>query len=319
MIRKELDVTRRSVLRTALSGTAASFLPLFSEARAAALGITQIAPGVFVHQGQYAEVNPDNGGDISNMSFIVGGQSVAVVDTGGSALVGTAARDAIAAVTALPVRYVINTHMHPDHIFGNAAFSVDKPEIIAHRKMARGLAARADGYLTRNKGWMGGGKFAGTSIVPPTKAVDDTLDIDLGGRVLRLKARETAHTDNDLTVLDLDTQTLILGDLAFAGRIPTIDGSIVGWLKLIDALKTEKVARVVPGHGPPSMSLNEALLPLERYLKSVASDVRAAIKDGRTLSETTETAALAEKDNWLLFDENHKRNVTAAFAELEWE
>ncbi|MEQ1652572.1 MAG: MBL fold metallo-hydrolase, partial [Hyphomicrobium sp.] len=59
--------------------------------------------------------------------------------------------------------------------------------------------------------------------------------------------------------------------------------------------------------------------PLERYLKAVASDVRAAIKDGKTLAETTETAALSEKEFWLLFDEHHRRNVTAAFAELEWE
>ena len=88
---------------------------------------------------------------------------------------------------------------------------------------------------------------------------------------------------------------------------------------MIDTLKTETVARVVPGHGPPSMSMSEALLPLERYLKAVASDVRAAIKDGRTLADTTETAALSEKDSWLLFSEHHKRNVTAAFAELEWE
>jgi quinoprotein relay system zinc metallohydrolase 2 len=323
MTQNQRGLTRKAFLRWAALSALLPFLPVVRRAEAAALGVTEVAPGLFVHQGNFADVTPENAGDISNMSFIVGAESVAVVDTGGSALIGASALAAVKAVTDRPVRYVINTHMHPDHVFGNAAFSAPlagmKPEFVAHHKMARGLAARSEGYLARNKGWMGADNFVGTEIIMPTKAVTETLELDLGGRVLTLTARPTAHTDNDLTVFDTVTSTLILGDVAFAGRIPTIDGSILGWLKLIDVLKTETVARVVPGHGPPAMSMSEAVLPLERYLKAVATDVRAAIKDGKTLAETTETAAMTEKDAWLLFSEHHKRNVTAAFAELEWE
>jgi quinoprotein relay system zinc metallohydrolase 2 len=313
------QLTRQGFLRGAALTALLPLLPRIAQAEAAAIGVVEIAPGIFVHQGKYADVNPENGGDISNVSFVVGSTSVAVIDTGGSAQVGTSVRLAIAAVTSLPITHVINTHMHPDHVFGNAAFADLRPDYVAHHKMARGLAARAEGYLSRNKGWMGDENFAGTTIVMPTKAVTETLDIDLGGRVLHLQARPTAHTDNDMTVLDALTGTRILGDIAFAGRIPTIDGSIAGWIKLIDVLKTEPAQRVVPGHGPPSMQMSEALLPLERYLKAVATDVRAAIKAGRTLADTTETAALSEKESWLLFSEHHKRNVTTAFAELEWE
>jgi hypothetical protein len=67
------------------------------------------------------------------------------------------------------------------------------------------------------------------------------------------------------------------------------------------------------------MRFPDALAPEEHYLKTVADDVRAMIKQGRTLSEAMKTAALSEKDAWLLFDEYHARNVSAAFAELEWE
>ena len=312
-------LTRQAFLRFAALSALLPFLPVVRKAHAAAIGVTEVAPGVFVHQGKYADVNNGNGGDISNLSFIVGKEAVAVIDTGGSAHVGASVMQAIAAVTDRPVRFVINTHMHPDHVLGNAAFAANTPEFIAHHKMARGLAARAEGYLSRNKGWMGDDNFEGTRIIMPTKAVTDTLDIDLGSRVLHLETRPTAHTDNDMTVYDPLTDTLILGDIAFAGRIPTIDGSIAGWLKLIALLKTQTPARVVPGHGPPSMSMSDAMLPLERYLKAVATDVRAAIKAGKTLADTTETAALSEKESWLLFSEHHKRNVTAAFAELEWE
>jgi quinoprotein relay system zinc metallohydrolase 2 len=312
-------LTRQAFLRGTALAALAPFLPVISRAQAAAIGVTEVAPGIFVHQGQYAEVNPGNRGDIANMSFIAGKACVAVIDTGNSAHIGASVLEAITAVTALPVRYVINTHMHPDHVLGNAAFADLKPEFVAHHKMARGLAARAEGYLSRNKGWMGEDNFEGTRIIMPTKAVTDVLDLDLGGRTLHLQARPTAHTDNDMTIYDPLTGTLLLGDLAFAGRIPTIDGSIAGWLRLIEVLKSEPSERVIPGHGPPSMRMSEALLPLERYLNAVATDVRAAIKAGRTLADTTETAAQSEKDSWLLFSENHKRNVTAAFAELEWE
>jgi hypothetical protein len=67
------------------------------------------------------------------------------------------------------------------------------------------------------------------------------------------------------------------------------------------------------------MPCPEAAKPLLRYLDRLATDVRGLIKDGRTLSEATASAGLSEKDAWLLFEDYHARNVTAAFAELEWE
>ena len=66
------------------------FLPVIRRAQAAAIGVVEVAPGLFVHQGRYADVNPENAGDISNMSFIVGKEAVAVIDTGGSARIGAA-------------------------------------------------------------------------------------------------------------------------------------------------------------------------------------------------------------------------------------
>ncbi len=312
-------ITRQEFLRTAAASALLPFLPTVSRARAAAIGVTEVAPGIFVHQGIHALVSPENAGDIANASFIIGAEFVAVIDTGGSAKVGAALAEAIAAVTPKPVRTVINTHMHPDHVFGNAAFEAGKPEFVAHTKMARGLANRAERYLKRNREMIGDAAFEGTKAILPTKAVQEPLEFDLGGRVLTLTARPTAHTDNDLTIFDSATGTLFAGDLVFSGHIPTLDGSILGWLKLIDGLEKEPANRVVPGHGPPSMAWPDALAPMKRYWTAVATDVRAMIKDGKTLSQAAATAGQSEKDNWQLFDEHHVRNVTGAFAELEWE
>ena len=312
-------LTRQEFLKAAAASALLPFLPAISRAQATAIGVTEVAPGIFVHQGKHELVSPENAGDIANASFIVGAESVAVIDTGGSAHVGTTLAEAIAAVTNKPVRTVINTHMHPDHVFGNAAFEAGKPEFVAHYKMARGLANRSERYLKRNREMIGDAVFEGTKAILPTKSVQEPLEIDLGGRVLKLTARPTAHTDNDLTIFDPATGTLFLGDLLFSGHIPTLDGSILGWLKLIDVLEKEPASRVVPGHGPPSMTWPDAMAPVKRYWTVVATDVRAMIKDGKTLSEAAAMAGQSEKDAWKLFDEHHVRNVTSAFAELEWE
>jgi quinoprotein relay system zinc metallohydrolase 2 len=283
------------------------------------LTVTEIAPGVFVHQGRYEIFTPRNAGDTSNSGFVIGDSAVAVIDTGGSPRVGAALLASIRARTGLPIKYVINTHMHPDHVFGNVAFEGEKPTFIGHAKLPRALAARADRYLAINKELLGAA-FEGTRIVPPAELVKDRLEVDLGGRKLVIEAHPTAHTDNDLTVFDEKTGTLFLGDLLFARHVPALDGSIRGWLALIDKLAARgDVKLAVPGHGPASMPWPAALAPEKRYLSTVADEVRKQIKEGKTLAEAAASAGLSEKDAWLLFKEYHARNVSAAFAELEWE
>ncbi|MDO9383016.1 MAG: quinoprotein relay system zinc metallohydrolase 2 [Hyphomicrobiaceae bacterium] len=281
--------------------------------------VEEIAPGVFIHRGVHALASAGNGGDICNAGFVVGTSGVAVIDTGGSLRTGAAIRAAIAAKTPLPVTHVINTHMHPDHVLGNAAFAADKPVFAGHHKLLRALSERSEGYLEAAKEQLGSDAFAGTDIVLPTLGVESESKIDLGGRTLTLTARPTAHTNNDLTVRDSSTDTVFLGDLVFVEHLPTLDGSLRGWLKLLDVLETEPAARVVPGHGPVSMAWPAAATDVKRYLNVLAADVRKSIAAGSTMTSAMETAAQGEKDKWQLFAEHNARNVSGAFAELEWE
>src|SRR5215510_5736919 len=151
----------------------------------------------------------------TNACFVVGNESVAVIDTLGSAVAGSKLRDAIRTVTNKPIRYVINTHMHPDHVFGNAAFKGDNPAYVGHHKLARGLASRAERYLAINKQMLGDEAFQGIEIILPTLAVDGIETLDLGGRRLMLETQPTAHTDNDMIITDTATDTLFVGDLLF--------------------------------------------------------------------------------------------------------
>ncbi len=314
-----LQACRRTVLKSALALVAAPLLGRLPAAAGATIEVSEIAPGVFVHQGRYEVQSPENRGDISNAGFVVGDEAVAVIDTLGSAKVGRELRAAIKAVTDKPIRYVVNTHMHPDHVFGNAAFKEDAPQFVGHHKLRRGLDARAGTYMTSGKAMLGDDAFEGCEIILPTVEVKDRLTLDLGGRTLVCEAQPTAHTDNDLIVTDSKTDTAFLGDLLFSQHIPTLDGSLRGWMTLIDQIEKRQVARVVPGHGPHAMHLPEAILPEKRYWAVVAADVRALIKDGKDLTDATKTAGQSERGNWKLFDQYHVRNVTSAYAELEWE
>ena len=283
------------------------------------LVVKEIAPGIHVHQGRHALYNPENRGDISNCGFIVGDEAVAVIDTCGTFKLGKALRGTIKAITEKPVRYVINTHMHPDHVFGNAAFKDDNPEFIAHKKMARGLAARAERYIAINRDDAGQVHFDGTEVILPNRPIAKTETINLGNRVIKLLPQPTAHTDNDLVIFDEKTRTLFLGDLLFAGHIPALDGSILGWLNVLQDLEKMPAERAVPGHGPHSLKWPEALAPIKQYLQSIVDDVRRMIAEGKSMSEATKAAGRNERDAWILFEHFHARNVSAAFAELEWE
>lgn len=282
------------------------------------LAVTEIAAGVYVHAGAQAEPSPANRGDIANIGFIVGARCVAVIDTGGSPAVGRALRQALRSVTPLPICYVINTHVHPDHIFGNVAFKADRPEFVGHAKLAAAMNARGRVYLAALERVLGP-EAADAEIIPPTRTVAGTVWLDLGRRTLTLRAWPTAHTDHDLTVFDESTETLWLSDLLFIERIPVIDGSLPGWLNALAALRGTAAKRIVPGHGRVTDDWPGASAREQRYLEQLLVETRAALRARRTLQEAVDTVGAGERGGWLLFDQYHRRNVTAAFAELEWE
>ncbi len=153
-----------------------------------ALPVTEIAAGIFVHNGVHEEASAANEDAIANIGFIIGDEAVAVIDPGGSVAEKSALRAAIRAHKDRPIRYVILTHVHPDHILGAAAFRDDHSEFVGHAKLPGALAQRGDYYLRRLRSTLGD-EANGTEIVVPTVLVSDRLDLDLGHRLLTLRAR----------------------------------------------------------------------------------------------------------------------------------
>jgi len=297
-----------------------AWLLLAAQVAAAPLQVEQVAPGVYVHVGQHKDFEEGYDGDIANIGFVVGSEAVAVIDTGGSYAVGLALKEALRRVTRLPVRYVINTHGHPDHVFGNAAFldPGPPPRVIGHAMLPQMLAARGDSYLRNLKKQLGA--VADKSrVIAPSETVRQRLTLDLGGRTLELTAWPNAHTNNDLTVFDAASGTLWTGDLLFIERTPSVDGDVTGWLAAMEGLGKIKAGVTVPGHGPVTRDKDAALARQRGYLTALLQDVRSSIRQGRDMSATMATAAASERTRWQLFDVVNRRNVNLLYPILEWE
>ena len=312
------DPNRRTSLtrRAALGGLTVAALARPALA-APPFRLVEVAPGIHVRRGVHEEATAANADGIANIGFIVGRDAVAVIDPGGSGVDGAGLRRALRAVTPLPVRYVVLSHAHPDHTFGAGAFEQDNPLFAGHRRLAEVMVPRGEFYRNRLADILGiedAGDYA-----MPTLLVGGQAELDLGGRALTLHAHGTAHTDADVSVWDAQTGTLWASDLLFVDRVPAVDGSILGWLRELDALAERAPARVVPGHGPAAVGWADGAGAQRRYLTAVVEGVRSALRRGNDIEAAVAEVAQDERGHWLLFDDYHGRNVTAAYKELEWE
>lgn len=246
-----------------------------------------LGDNVYMLEGQ----NPGSIG--GNITVAVAKTGIIMVD-GQFAPLHDKIKAAVAAISNLPVKYIINTHYHGDHTGGNEAFAKDGATIVAHIHVKSRLAAGTTNGLTGAK----------TPPAAPGALPTDTYEvfskIRLPGRVADLKHIRQAHTDGDTYVWFKTANVLATGDTFTNGRYPNIDfangGNISGMIAATDIyLKlTNAKSRIVPGHGP--IADKAALAEYRTMLVTARDRMAALVKDGKSEADVLAAKPFADLD-----------------------
>jgi cyclase len=264
-----------------------------------------------VSDGVYAYIQPDGSWYINNTGFLVGGGGVISIDACATQQRTRALLAAIASVTDLPVRTLINTHHHGDHTYGNYLFG--GATIVAHERCREGVLASG---LPANLGVWTDVDWGIPELAPPFLTYADAVTVWSGD--LRCDVRYVgmpAHTTNDSLIWLPERSVLFAGDLAFSGGTPfLLMGSVEGAIEVLEHVVRPLGAQtIVPGHGPVSgPGVIDEMLGYLRFVLDVARDGMAA---GLSPLDAARQADLGGYAG-LLDSERIVGNLHRAYAEL---
>ena len=286
-------------LRASCAAVLLATCAVWVAAAAEPLRAQPVAPGVWFVQGEAALGSVANRNFISNAGFVVTDDSVVVIDALGSPALATELIAEIRRVTPKPIRYVIVTHFHADHIYGLQAFKAIGATIIAHSAGREYLnsdtaqrrleASRQDLYP-----WID----ERTRLVGADRwLADNDTTLMLGGQAFRIRHVGPAHSPEDLVVHVPNAGVLFVGDLVFRGRIPFVgQADSRQWIESLNMLLEMNPRLLITGHGPVSATPREDLAMTRDYLVYL----RAAMGDAARNLEPFEEAYA--KADWSKFE-----------------
>lgn len=184
-----------------------------------------------------------------NIGVVIGAEAVLVVDSRASHRQADQLREELATLTSLPVGWVINTHFHWDHTWGNARFP--EAELWGHERCRSEMIDRGEAARLGVLEWIPAEQHDAVNevvITPPTRTFASSALVDIGGRVVELRYHGLAHTNSDIAVRVADSGVLFAGDLIEQGAPPAFGDSYpLDWGQTLDSIVLE--ATMVPGHG----------------------------------------------------------------------
>lgn len=208
----------------------------------------------------------------ANSTFLVGENGILVVDTGLNSVEGTKLLTAIRRVSDLPVRYIVNTHYHPDHQGGNAVVGPDSIVISTDFTRERTLALMSRQEMTA------------FHFKPADLTFQQRITLHLGGYPIEIFFPGKAHTSGDALVYFPEQRAIAMGDLFLNRSCPAMDdGSAENWIHALDQVLALRIDKVVPGHfelGTPS-----DLQRFRDYLNDIYQQVAALRKKGETIEQ----------------------------------
>jgi glyoxylase-like metal-dependent hydrolase (beta-lactamase superfamily II) len=323
-----MRLTSRLIAVVALIGIAGSLLTLaWSGDTPDRVTLTPImvSANAGYFEGEAGMANADNRGFMSNAGFVIAPEGVVIFDALATPALAHAMLAAIRERTRAPIRHVVVSHYHADHVYGLQVFADEGAVIWAHQAGADYLrseaaAERLEERRTSLAPWVNNA----TRLVPATRwltlSTGEVESFTVGDRRFDIIGGGGAHSPSDLMLRVPGEGVLFAGDLFFTGRIPfVVDGDTRAWLEALTRIAESSVSVVVPGHGPASTDVASDLNATQGYLNYLRSQLGEAVDNFMSFDEAFEAIDWTAYEAMPLFEAAHRRNAYSIFLELEAE
>jgi glyoxylase-like metal-dependent hydrolase (beta-lactamase superfamily II) len=285
-----------------------------------AMEVKKISDHVYYVEG-VAGIATDNEGFISNAGFIVTGDGVVVFDALGTPSLADKLVHKIAEITDQPIKKVVVSHYHADHVYGLQVFEALGAEIIGPygaQKYIQSEAAKnrleerqlsLDPWVNEN-----------THLVLPDTTVSSSTQFTMGSLTFTINFMGSAHSDGDMTLLVEPDKVLFSGDIIFRERIPYVgNADSKKWLETLTKLETEGLTALIPGHGPASTDPANTISLTRRYLAYLRQTMGNAVEEFIPFDEVYAETDWSEFKDLPAFEEGNRINAYQVYLSMEAE
>ena len=311
----------------ATAGVLVALAVLVGQAKAQAQGeratvpmtLQRVAEGVYFVQGDNAMSSALNQGFVSNAGVVVTDGGVLVVDALGTPALARRLIEEVAKVTSQPIRYVVVTHYHADHIYGLQTLKAAGARIVGHvgaRDYLASDTARLRLQASRDElfPWID----ETTRVVEPDQWIDGDATLKLGSTTVQVRHVGPAHTPEDLAVVLPDRGVVFAGDLVFRGRIPFVgNADSRRWISSLDNLIAERPKLVIPGHGSPTTDVARDLVLTRDYLAYLRDTMGRAARELEPFDEAYAKADWSRFEGVPLFKFVNRMNAYNTYLLME--
>ncbi|HIM54507.1 MAG TPA: MBL fold metallo-hydrolase [Gammaproteobacteria bacterium] len=258
-------------------------------------------------------------GFISNAGFVVTNEGVVVFDALGTPSLAHAMLGEIRKITDQPIKVVVMSHYHADHLYGLQVFKDEGAQVWAPKGTWDYLDSEtAENLLESRRTALFPWVTDDTYLVKPDRIIDQDTKFSLGGHEFMINYFGKVHSDGDMSLLSVTDQTLYSGDIIFEGRLPFVgDANIIDWIKTLERMQHTQVDYFVPGHGSASNQPQQTMDLTYRYLKFLLDKLSKAVEDMEQFEEAYEAIDWSEFENETAFDIANRRNAYSVYLFLE--
>ena len=258
-------------------------------------------------------------GFISNAGFVITSEGVVVFDGLGTPSLADAMLNEIRKLTDKPIKLVIVSHYHADHIYGLQVFKEQGAQIWAPKGTwdyldSETATSLLDSRRTALYPWVNDETY----LVDPDRIIDKDTNFSLGENQFLLTYFGKVHSEGDMSLLSINDQTLYSGDLIFEGRIPFVgDADIIKWSKTLDRVRNIEMEYFVPGHGMASDQPQETMDLTYRYLNFLIKQLTLAVDEMTPFDEAYNAIDWSEFEDEPAFEAANRKNAYAVYLYLE--